>query len=149
MGLITWFPWDLLSKWNYISTTKWLFRGWKQCLGTQEARAPWEKHCCKEKWLWHNDLFALSFTPPLLLCDCIYATFCKLRALSAHLSDLYHSVVISCFITEQKATTIIDILTFKELNCFQQLSFLGSIKIGVSISQTCGAWAIPHWRLSC
>lgn len=63
VGFITWFPRGLLSKWNYISTTKWLLRGWKQCLGTRAAGAPWEKHCCKEKLLWNNDLFAFSFTP--------------------------------------------------------------------------------------
>lgn len=69
----------------------------------------------------------------LLLCDCIYATFWKLRTLSAHVSDLYHSVVTSFSITgERKITMLIDILILKKLNCFQQLSFLGSVKIGVS-----------------
>lgn len=109
-----------------------IVQGMETVSGDTGGRSSWEKHCCNEKWLWNNDLFVLSFTPALLLCDCTYATFCKLRALSAHLSDLYHSVVTSFFITEQKTTIITDILTLKELNCFQQLSFLGSVKIGIS-----------------
>lgn len=118
--------------------TKCMFRGWKPGWGHRRQDLP-EKDSCQEKWLWNNSLFPCHLSSDLSLYWLHLSNFLKVKDLLSS-SVLAWSSLISINKSLQdrgvKNNCTYWLLHFRGAELFPaikgNLSFLGSVKIGVS-----------------